>query len=162
MAPTDQQDLGPDTVPRLHRWTIDRTSGHVRSEPLDDRVADFPRVDERRLGLKHRYGYLASAANGFEGAPTFSQVYKYDHASGRSESHDFGDANGCGEAVFIPRTAAAPEDDGYLMTFVYDAARDTSELVLLNAQHIADTPIARVRIPHRVPYGFHGNWVPAT
>ena len=47
------------------------------------------------------------------------------------------------------------------MTFVYDAAHQRSEFVVLDAQHVAGEPIARVQIPRRVPYGFHGNWVAA-
>jgi carotenoid cleavage dioxygenase len=66
---------------------------------------------------------------------------------------------GAGEAVFVPRAADAGEDEGYLLTFVYDPAADGSELVILDAQQVSADPIARVRMPHRVPYGFHGNWV---
>ena len=47
-------------APRQHRWRIDRRGGTVKSEPLDDRIAEFPRIDERRLGRKHRFGYMAA------------------------------------------------------------------------------------------------------
>jgi len=162
MEPREHQDGGPDTVPRLHRWTIDLASGSLQSEPLDDRVAEFPRVDDRRVGLQHRYGYMAGAGAVMDGAPSFNAIYKFDLQTGRSWSHEFGADNGCGEAIFVPKNERAGEDEGFLMTFFYDAARDTSELVLLDAQNISDEPIARIQIPHRVPYGFHGNWVAAT
>jgi len=61
----------------------------------------------------------------------------------------------------VPRTAAAGEDDGWLLVLVYDAARDTSDFWILDAQDVAGEPVARVALPHRVPYGFHGNWVAA-
>ena len=51
----------------------------------------------------------------------------------------------------------AAEDDGVLMGFVHDAARDASDLVMLDAATL-DT-VAEVHLPVRVPYGFHGNWV---
>jgi carotenoid cleavage dioxygenase len=153
-----QQPQGPEVNPRLHRWTIDLAGGGLKSEPLDDRIAEFPRVDERRVGLKHRYGYMAGAGELMGATPGFSAIYKYDQQTGRQETHDFGE-NGCGEAVFVPRSPTAGEDEGYLMTFVYDAANDRSEFVLLDAQNVAGEPIARVQIPRRVPYGFHGNWV---
>jgi carotenoid cleavage dioxygenase len=156
-----QQPNTPDNSPKLHRWTLDLRGGGVKSAPLDDRVGDFPRVDDRVVGLKHRYGYLAGAGRGFSGVPTFNEIYKFDLQSGRNWTHAFGAGTGCGEAVFVPTSDRAGEDQGCLMTLVYDAARDTSELVLLDAQNIADAPLARIQIPHRVPYGFHGNWVAA-
>jgi carotenoid cleavage dioxygenase-like enzyme len=156
------QSLDGQASPRLHRWVLDPDAGLVKSEALDDRVADFPRVDERRVGLRHRYGYMAGVGSeaGTVDAPEFTAILKYDLQTGRQQTHEFGLGNGCGEAVFVPKHAAAEEDEGYLMTFVYDAARDRSDLVLLDARNVGGDPIARVEIPHRVPYGFHGNWVP--
>jgi carotenoid cleavage dioxygenase-like enzyme len=163
MDPTEQQQpQGPEVNPRLHRWTIDLRGGTVRSEALDDRVAEFPRINEGKVGLRHRYGYMAGAGGALDVTPTFTAIYKYDQQTGRQETHDFGPGNGCGEAVFVAKNATAGEDEGYLMTFVYDAANKRSEFVLLDAQNVAGEPIARVRIPRRVPYGFHGNWVAAS
>jgi carotenoid cleavage dioxygenase-like enzyme len=42
---------------------------------------------------------------------------------------------------------------------VYDPTRDSSDFVVLDAHDIAAKPIAVVRLPQRVPFGFHGNWV---
>ena len=83
----------------------------------------------RKVGLKHRYGYMAGAGTRLEGTPTFNAIYKYDQQTGRQETHEFGPGKGCGEAVFAPKNAAAAEDEGYLMTFVYDAADNRSEFV---------------------------------
>jgi carotenoid cleavage dioxygenase len=154
-----QQAQGPEVNPRLHRWTIDLKDGGVKSEPLDDRVADFPRVADARVGLPHRFGYMAGAGAHLSATPEFTAVYKYDRQTGRQDTHDFGPGNGCGEAVFAPKRASGGEDDGYLLTFVYDAAHNCSEFVILDAQNVSAEPIARVQIPRRVPYGFHGNWV---
>ena len=44
------------------------------------------------------------------------------------------------------------------MTFVYDAAEDTSELLILAADDFSGDPVARIGLPRRVPYGFHGDW----
>jgi carotenoid cleavage dioxygenase-like enzyme len=68
-----------------------------------------------------------------------------------------------GEFVFVPNRAAgtspAPEDDGVLMGFVYDASTDRSDLTILDAASLET--IASIHLPDRVPHGFHGNWVPA-
>ena len=62
-----------------------------------------------------------------------------------------------GEAVFVP--AASGEDAGWLMCYVYDAARDRSDFVVLDASDMSAQPVATVHLPVRVPLGFHGNWI---
>ena len=64
-----------------------------------------------------------------------------------------------GEAVFVPAGATLDERAGWYMSYVYDPARDGSDLVILDASDIAAEPVARVRLPQRVPHGFHGNWL---
>jgi carotenoid cleavage dioxygenase len=150
-------------VARMHRWRIDLDGGGIRSEPLDDGGGEFPRVDDRRLGRRHRYGYLA--ATGPEGndanEPVFTAVRKYDFEHGKIETRAFGRGNGAGEPLFVPTCADADEDDGYLLTLVYDQSRNASDLYVLDARDVTGEPVAQVHLPHRVPYGFHGNWVGA-
>ena len=64
------------------------------------------------------------------------------------------------EPVFVPRASAQSEDDGYLMTYVYDKSRNASDLVIFDAQDTDRGPVASIHLPVRVPYGFHGNWIP--
>ena len=64
------------------------------------------------------------------------------------------------EPTFVAAKDATSEDDGYLMSFVYDPAEDKSELVIFNANQIEHEPIARIHLPVRVPAGFHGSWIP--
>ena len=91
--------------------------------------------------------------------PLFDGLIKYDLNNGKSQTHAF--KQGCygGEAVFAPSIGAKHEDDGWLITFVHDEALQKSEIVVLNAQDVTAEPVARVLIPQRVPYGFHGTWV---
>jgi carotenoid cleavage dioxygenase len=153
----DEHVAGPAEGPtRLERWTIDPTSGKVLEETLDDRSMEFPRHDERLLGRQHRYGYSSAVVPPFDGGA----AYKFDLAAGTSEVHDFGSGAQCGELVFVPRADGGAEDDGWLLTLVYDAATDRSDLVVLAADDFTGDPVARVHLPQRVPAGFHGNWVP--
>jgi carotenoid cleavage dioxygenase len=48
---------------------------------------------------------------------------------------------------------------GVLMGFVHDAVPDRSDLVLLDASSLE--VIAAIHLPVRVPFGFHGNWLPS-
>jgi carotenoid cleavage dioxygenase len=63
------------------------------------------------------------------------------------------------EPVFVPSENPTSEDEGYLLSFVYNQAEDKSDLIVLNAQDLRSGPVARIKLPQRVPYGFHGNWV---
>ena len=88
-------------------------------------------------------------------------ILKYDRATGRRSQIDVGIGRLPGETVFVPRADSAAEDDGYLMTYVYDAASNESDFVIFDAASMSAEPIATVHLP-RVPFGFHGNWVAAT
>jgi carotenoid cleavage dioxygenase len=149
----DMQTYAPST---LHRWTVDLDAGSVAEQPLDDRGIEFPRVDERRTGLATRYGY-ALEGDAFEGTAT--ALVRYDLAGGATERHEFGPGRSPGEAVFAPSEADA-EDAGWLLTYLHDAATDSSELVILDAADISAPPVASIALPQRVPFGFHGSWVP--
>jgi carotenoid cleavage dioxygenase len=85
------------------------------------------------------------------------ELLKYDLESGKSWALPMGPGNGAGEPVFA--RAGKGEDEGYILTFVYDAARDASDLVIIDAQRFEHGPVARVHLPRRVPYGFHGSWI---
>jgi carotenoid cleavage dioxygenase len=143
---------------RLTRWTIDLGSSSVKEEQLDDRSTEFPRVDPRVVGRRHRYGYALETVDGI--GPEHMALVKYDQATGASEVHDFGAGRDPAEPVFVPRAADGAEDDGWVMTYVYDAARDTSDFVVLAASDFAAAPVATVPLPQRVPFGFHGSWIP--
>jgi carotenoid cleavage dioxygenase len=153
-----------ENAARMHRWRIDLRGGGVKSTPLDDITAEFPRVDERRVGRKHRFGYtVAREPDLNEGTrPVWTAIRRYDLERGTMETRRFGDENGAGEPLFIPRHDASAEDDGYVITLVYDRARNASDFYILDARNIAGEPIARIALPHRVPYGFHGNWAAAS
>src|SRR5690606_26212443 len=98
----------------------------------------------------------------------FDGIVKYDTDTGASTSYAFGPGRHGSEAPFAPRGGgwdvpgggAGDEDDGYVIGFVHDEREDASEVLVLHAQDIAAGPVARVRIPQRVPLGFHACWVP--
>ena len=74
-------------------------------------------------------------------------------------THEFGIGRTPSEGVFVPASPTAGEDEGWVMQYVYDATRDASDLVLLDASDVRKPPVATVHLPYRVPYGFHGNWI---
>ena len=155
------QLLGPaEGVPTLDRWHIDGRGGAAKEERLDDRGQEFPRVDERRVGLPHRYGYAPAVARNEDHFDTEAELVRHDLESGTSTTRSFGAGSALGEAVFVPRSDGAGEAEGWLLTLVYSAATDTSALHIVNAEDFTGAPQAVVHLPQRVPAGFHGNWVP--
>ena len=77
------------------------------------------------------------------------------------ETHDFGQGRFPGEFVFVPASVDAAEDEGWLIGLVVDSNQQTTDLAILDARAITGEPVATIHLPHRVPPGFHGNWVPA-
>jgi carotenoid cleavage dioxygenase len=149
------EDFG---LARLHRFRIDPAAGRVREEALDERGIEFPRVDPRREGLPHRFGYAVQ----FDDLLGYASpgLVQYDLARGTTKLHAFGAGRVPGEGVFVPASPRAGEDEGWVISYVYDPARDASELVILDASSFDKPPVASVRLPARVPFGFHGNWIP--
>ena len=84
---------------------------------------------------------------------------RYDLTGGSAVEHAFG-AGAPGEAVFVPSdSGTADESNGWYLAYVYDPVRNGSDLVILDASDFSGTPVATIRLPQRVPYGFHGNWI---
>ena len=153
----DTDKNGPfEGIPVLARWTIDPATARVHEEILDDRGQEFPRIDERLIGRKNRFGYGAEFGEGIE----HGAALKHDLDLATTEVHEYGRGRVALEPVFVPRHDDAPEDDGWVMSYVYDAATDSSDVVILNAQDFGGEPVAVISLPQRVPFGFHGNWVP--
>jgi len=155
----DRNRLGPDEGrPSLDRWTVDPAAGKVLEERIDDRGQEFPRVDERLVGRRHRYGYSVGVAANAAGQLDLvdNAIYRHDLVSGASQVRTF--PNGVvGEVVFVPSSPDAAEDDGVLIGFGQDNDTATGRLFVLDAQTLED--VASVELPVRIPIGFHGNWV---
>ncbi len=149
-------------VGRLWRWTIDLTAGTVAEQSIDDRPGDFGRVDDRMIGLDAQFGYLMSlGGEGNREEPVYgSQLWKYDLGSGECWEHQLGEGVRGAEPVFVPASADAGEDEGWVLNLIHDTVSDESRLIILDAQNFSAPPVAVVHMPRRVPYGAHGTWVP--
>ena len=153
---------GPNGKPiGLERWTIDPAAKSVERKTIDATAQEFPRPDERYFGSDYRYAWSIGLPEGGDAAFLNPQpLYRHDLKAGTRQRHDFGPNRVPGEFVFVPANADAPEGEGWVLGYVIDTANQTTDLVILDADDITREPVASVHLPHRVPPGFHGNWMP--
>lgn len=154
----DQDTAGPfgDSLPRLERWTLDPAARSVSTQLIDERPNEFPRHRESLSTQPYRYGYCVSPSrDALTGWPTV----KHDLENGERWTFDHGAGRAAGEAVFVARENGTAEDDGWLLTFVHDLNAESTEFVVMDAADFARGYVARVALPQRVPFGFHGNWI---
>ena len=149
----DRNRLGPDEgPPLLWRWTLDTATGAVTEEQRSDIPLEFPRVDERLVGRRHRVGYASEVRRSGSEIDFGGRLVHIDGDEVRPDRPRSRD--GCpGSGSWCLGTPDAAEDDGWLLSFVYDRAADRSDLVILAADDPAAGPVASVKLPVRVPDG---------
>lgn len=148
--------------PYLWRWEIDPVRATVQDAQLDDRTGDFPRINDARNGLPYRYGTQGHTRDWTrDDGVMFDGVIQFDHHTGTSSEYIYGPHHLAGEAVFAADPNGTEENDGWIINFVTDESDRTSSFVVLDAHDIAAGPVASVQLPQRVPFGFHGNWMPS-
>ncbi len=147
----NNSEFGTDAA--LWRWTINLDTGLVEESQLDDRGVEFPRIDDRLSGRSARYSVAVGSG----------ALIRYDLQRDTAVEHRFdaaGRAGAPGEAVFAPAAGRPDEIAGWYLTYVYNSVTDGSDLVIIDASDFEGEPVARIRMPRRVPHGFHGNWIP--
>jgi len=145
---------------KVVRMRLDLGKGSAAFDTLDDRLTEFPRIDDRLVGKRHRYFYMAHRSTDDVVPGEWNALMRVDTENGAVTVRQ-GNDEVFGEAVFAPRVGSNGETDGYLVTFANSTRDDTSWFVILDAADITAEPVARITMPRRVPHGVHGNWVPA-
>jgi len=141
--------------PMLVRWSLDLTSGKLIETELSERAVEFPRLNDKFVGQNYRYGYTAEFTADLE----FGSAFKHDLFKSETSEHNFGAGRVTMEPVFVARENATAEDEGWLLSYVFDKNTNKSDVVILDAQNFAGDPVATIHLPVRVPFGFHGNWI---
>ena len=154
---TDWNGPFTESPPQLTKWELNTKSGQATSTRLDDRSVEFPRINPKLVGKFNQYAYALASSNLKE--PDFNEIVKYDLMNDTSEVYEYGSGKFGAEPVFVPAEGAQSEDEGYLLSLVYNQETDKSDLIILNAKEPKSGPLATVHLPQRVPFGFHGEWV---
>ena len=147
---------GHSMATRLHRWRFNLTDGTTKEERLDDRTVEFGMINQRFAGRKYRYVYSTVAKPGWF---LFEGFVKHDLQTGESIELKLEQGQYASEAPFAPRIGSTDEDDGYIVSFIIDENRGTSECVLIDAKKFAEGPVCRIALPHKLSSGTHAHWV---
>jgi len=143
----------------VRRATVDVRARTLRMETRLARPCELPRVSPSVDAAPHRWAYLAGHASAAaSGAAPFDALLKLDVDTGEVATWAPGPGRYPSEAVFVPCARARAEDDGHLLTLVYDADTDASHVAVLDARDLR--PVAKAMFDHAIPFGFHGAWAP--
>lgn len=150
--------------PRLHRWEVDLGSGMIKESWTDERLQEFPMVDPRRVSLPHQFGFTTSVGDtdidSLESLDDArASLIRYDLTNGGTTEHKLAAGHIPGEFSPVPRSQDADEGDGVLIGYEYDRSTQLSNLLIVDAQSMEK--LATVHLPARIPFQFHGNWIPA-
>lgn len=142
---------------QLWRFELDLTTETSQARCLIERGCEFPSVHPNHVGRPYRYLYVGVAHRPQGNAP-LQAILKRDLTTGQEDIWSFAPRGFTGEPIFVPRPHGRLEDDGWLLGQFYNAERRCSELAILDAQHINQGPVAKLKLPHHIPYGLHGNF----
>ncbi|GAB4202423.1 MAG: carotenoid oxygenase family protein [Sandaracinaceae bacterium] len=147
-------------TPSPWRWELDPATGRVTETRLYDGSADFPQIDARRVGRENGIAYaLRFDESGTRPIAQPNGITQHERRSGRTRVWAAPAGHQPDEALFVPFGAA--EDEGYVLSMIFDAARVQSYVGVFDATALERGPVARVWMPRRVPFGFHGTWLPS-
>ncbi len=155
----------------IRRLTFDLASSSetFTEEILDPTdIVDLAKVDHRYLTLPYQYVYSTmhdpdqpfDEERGGSGARAVNSFCRYDLGTGEWRKYFAGDTHNLQEVSFIPRSADAPEGDGYLIGTASNYAEMRTELLILDAQEMDE--LARVSLPFRMTPQVHGAWYDAS
>lgn len=156
---------GPSAPPTgtFFRARLDLERRRVAWEERWPRLCEFPTIAGAVAGRPYRYVYMAAHSSPAAGAAGMQdRLVRLDVERGEAIEVEIGPGHYPSEAIFVPRPGAAAEDDGHLLTLVYDAGSDRSHLAIVDAARLAEGPLARLWLDHHVPFTFHGTWIGET
>ena len=155
----DYNNIRFESVPsgQLWRYRLNLQTKETSRRLIDERTVDFPDIHPNLIGQQHRWIYIG-AVHQSEGNAPLQAILKIDPESGEQQIWSAAPKGFVGEPVFVPRKDATFEDDGWVLTVVYDAQCDRSDIVILDAQNLNSEPLARLHLKHHLPYGLHGSF----
>ncbi|TKY74555.1 Carotenoid 9,10(9',10')-cleavage dioxygenase [Spatholobus suberectus] len=155
---------------RCYEWRLNMQTGEVKERDLCGAnvvYMDFPMINGNFIGIRNRYAYtqvvdpIASSTQGNTREFFFSFLDKEQPEEPmRVECHMFENNTFCSGAAFVPRDGGLEEDDGWIIALVHNEDTNISEVRIIDTKKFSGETVAKITMPHRVPYGFHGAFMP--
>ncbi|PHT28432.1 hypothetical protein CQW23_31945 [Capsicum baccatum] len=142
-------------------------------------IMEFPMINERFIGLKNKFSYLqlidSEDFSNYFGFAKFGGIAKLHFEERRVEIskddkqeddlikveyHIFPTKTFCSGAIFVQKVEGVDEDDGWIVAFTHNENTNQSQVYIIDAKDFESEPIAIIILPSRVPYGFHGAFMP--
>jgi all-trans-8'-apo-beta-carotenal 15,15'-oxygenase len=142
---------------QLWRFALNLKNNTVQPELIEGRCCEFPSIHPQNVGRPYRYLYMG-AAHAETGNAPLQAILKIDLESGERQLWSAAPRGFVSEPIFVPRPNSQQEDDGWVLTVVYEAADQRSDVVILDARDLLKGAIARLHLKHHIPYGLHGNF----
>jgi len=155
----------PSATCTLHRLSLDmsgKTPSALSIEQLCPVVGELPRQDDRYNTVPYRYGFQASPKEDQPNIWMLQDYVRIDHQTGQTQRFSGAPNLALSEPVFAPKSKDAAEGEGYLIGVAMHMDKGgLADLVVLDAQHLADGPICTVTMPSQIVPQIHGWWAPA-
>ncbi|KAI3468214.1 hypothetical protein Pfo_024877 [Paulownia fortunei] len=152
---------------RVYEWRLNMHTGEVAEKNLTgtEYSMDFPMINEKYSGNKNKFGYtqvINSNASSKSGDHDLVKLLYLEQVQEliKVEYHKFAENTFCSGAAFVAKSGKAEEDDGWIITYVHNEDSNTSQVHIVDAKNFSNEPVAKITLPSRVPYGFHGAFMP--
>jgi carotenoid cleavage dioxygenase len=154
------EDGGNLPASNPHRWRVNTAGEQLTfsEEVLEERTMDLPSLDRRFTGRPNEQSWFLLSEEVDDWPIEFVGLARREERTGALDVYDPGPGERVNEVTFVP--AGDGEGEGWMLAYSWDRARDASDLIVLDALDVAAGPVAKVHLPARVPYGFHGTWIP--
>ncbi|OEL12993.1 Carotenoid 9,10(9',10')-cleavage dioxygenase 1, partial [Dichanthelium oligosanthes] len=156
---------------RPYEWRLNLESGTTKEGYLtsEEVAMDFPVINENFIGVRNKYGYtqvVDSVATSKTGLFKYKMIAKmnFDVRDKENKSlisveyHALQENQFCSGVQFVAKKNGNDEDDGWIITYVHDEGTNISQVYIIDAKRFSEEPTAKITLPQRVPYGFHGNF----
>ncbi|KAK8928661.1 Carotenoid 9,10(9',10')-cleavage dioxygenase 1 [Platanthera zijinensis] len=167
---------------RLHEWRLNMNTASVTERYLMGTgfSSEFPFANDLFGGLYNKYAYaqvVNSEASSDAGLPKFGGLAKFyldekdatafklenlDSEYMKVERRKLGASEFYSGAAFVSKRGDFEEDDGWIISYVHNEQTNTSQVHIIDAKNFEGGLVAKITLPRRVPYGFHGAFIPVT
>ncbi|KAF4394391.1 carotenoid 9,10(9',10')-cleavage dioxygenase 1-like isoform X1 [Cannabis sativa] len=161
---------------RPYEWRLNLRTKQVKERNLTSNTEfsmDFPTINPNFYGVRNRFGYAqvvdSPASFAADNNAKFGGLAKLhfependSRFSSTKVEYKMFEKNTFGSgATFIPKIGSDEEDDGWIITFVHNEDTDISQALVIDTKKFSGDPVAKITLPSRVPYGFHGAFIPS-